>query len=411
MPGRGGAGAALAASLLLVLGCGNNVSSGGGSGGKGGFGGAGGRGGSGGIGGVGGGGIGGGGGTGGGGGGGGNPDGSAGGCTGSGLPINANYDQWTWVAFPETRCGLGAAPTGIGINPTQRSSNLLLFMMGGGACYDAQTCQPAPPAQPKAAHLGGYAASEFNQDVMFALGAGTLFDRSAAENPFRDWSFVFIPYCTGDFHSGSRTSATSYGVWHVGFSNMAAYLNRLAPTFCNRVQRIVLAGSSAGGWGTLFNYAQVEAAFGGRRVDLVDDSGPAMTPQYMSLQSTMMAAWGSAQNLPPGCTGCASGWQGLFPYLGSTYPSHHFALVSSYWDQVIGPFFGLNTPQAMQRGLNDLADNVVVPLANWRVYFIASNQHVWLGPAFISTSSAGVPLTTFIDQEITDSAAWSNVRP
>lgn len=34
-----------------------------------------------------------------------------------------------------------------------------------------------------------------------------VFDLANPRNPVADWSFVYVPYCTGDIHSGSRTAA------------------------------------------------------------------------------------------------------------------------------------------------------------------------------------------------------------
>ncbi len=33
-----------------------------------------------------------------------------------------------------------------------------------------------------------------------------LFDRGDGDNPFADASYVFVPYCTGDLHAGSRVA-------------------------------------------------------------------------------------------------------------------------------------------------------------------------------------------------------------
>jgi hypothetical protein len=31
-----------------------------------------------------------------------------------------------------------------------------------------------------------------------------LLDRANPQNPVRDWSLLFVPYCTGDVHSASN---------------------------------------------------------------------------------------------------------------------------------------------------------------------------------------------------------------
>jgi len=54
-------------------------------------------------------------------------------------PITAPEEMWTWVAFPDSRCGNGV-PTGIAVNRTSRSRRVLFWLEGGGACWDAATC-------------------------------------------------------------------------------------------------------------------------------------------------------------------------------------------------------------------------------------------------------------------------------
>lgn len=68
---------------------------------------------------------------------------------------------------------------------TKKSSRVLVFLMGGGGCYDATTCAGQDPAH-QAAHLSGYDATTAQQEIGQQLGAGSIFDRSSAQNPFRD---------------------------------------------------------------------------------------------------------------------------------------------------------------------------------------------------------------------------------
>ena len=92
-----------------------------------------------------------------------------------------------------------------------------------------------------------------------------ILDRTNAANPVKDWSFVYVPYCTGDFHGGNNVTtvpgASGPPQHFVGYANVGMYLDRLVPTFHNAT-RILLAGLSAGGFGAVFNYARVAEAFG-----------------------------------------------------------------------------------------------------------------------------------------------------
>jgi hypothetical protein len=302
-------------------------------------------------------------------------------CTGT--KIDAPKDAWAWVPYPDAKCGRGTS-TGIGI-------------------HDAASC-----AGGKAANLDGYDKTKLASELSM-FSAGSVFDRSSDTNPFRDYSLVFVPYCTGDFHTGDRVS--EYGIHHVGFSNLKKYLANIVPTFCD-AERVVLTGSSAGGFGSTFNYAQVKEAFGKTRVDLIDDSGPYLRPPYMSAawQAKLRSAWGFVGNLPKGCTGCETEWHNLYPFLAKTYPDARLSLVMAKMDYSIGTYFGMD-PYGEARGVDDLADNVLAPLSNFRVYLLNSNQHVWLSQNLGGVFSGGSTLSAFLTKQVSDDASWSNVRP
>jgi hypothetical protein len=318
-----------------------------------------------------------------------------------GPKIDAPKETWAWVPFEAARCGRGTS-AGIGINISSKSKKLLIFMMGGGGCYDAASC-----AAGKAANLDGYDASKLGKELAM-FQAGSIVDRTAPQNPFRDYSFVFVPYCTGDFHTGDRVS--DYGVHHTGYGNMKKYLAAVVPTFCD-VDQVVLTGASAGGFGATFNYAQVRDAFG-TRVDLIDDSGPYLRPPYMgpSWQTKLRAAWGFVPNLPAGCSGCETEWHNLYPHLAKTYPDARLSLVMAKMDYSIGTFFGMD-PWGMAKGVDDLADAVLTSLPNFRVFLLNSNQHVWTNQNLAAVSSGGTTLSAFLTRQVGDDAAWANVRP
>ena len=48
-------------------------------------------------------------------------------------------DTWTFLPVDGTACGNGT-PTGIGVNRSATSNDLVILIEGGGACWDANTC-------------------------------------------------------------------------------------------------------------------------------------------------------------------------------------------------------------------------------------------------------------------------------
>ena len=85
-------------------------------------------------------------------------------------------------------------------------TKVVFFLDGGGACFDAETC--AFTGLGTAGGESDYDWSIYGEDP---AREGGIFDLARADNPFRDYSFVFVPSCTGDAHFGDVTRKYSPG--------------------------------------------------------------------------------------------------------------------------------------------------------------------------------------------------------
>ena len=132
------------------------------------------------------------------------------------------------VPFEEALCANGES-TGIGVNFTSQSKEVVIFLMGGGACWDGFTCYIANIAT----HVSsGYDEKKFSGDKNGFLSDTLMFNRTLSDNPFRDANYVYVPYCTGDVHAGNNVPTYSgKKTHHVGAVNMEAYLQRIVATF------------------------------------------------------------------------------------------------------------------------------------------------------------------------------------
>jgi len=330
-------------------------------------------------------------------------DGGAGGQLGA--PIDAPNQQWTWVDFPDAKCANGA-PTGIGINLSDVSPNALIYLQGGGACWDEGTCYTAPAAINITTGFGSADLAPAHAGL-----DATVFDRADVANPFRDWSFVFVPYCTGDMHAGTRIA--TYGAnetHHVGYDNMGEYLHRLVPTFAG-AGHVVLTGSSAGGYGAGFNYHRAALAFDPVRVDLIDDGAPFISEPIANAarEAAWRSAWGLDDIMPNGCATCATKFYGLMLHGIEQNPNSRAALLSHNQDGIIGLYFALDAV-AMAWGHVQLAGEVYNPNphANW--FVLDGTAHTMLGDWSVF-SVAGIGLKEWIGQMVSDDPAWSSVGP
>src|SRR5262249_35822841 len=119
--------------------------------------------------------------------------------------ITAPAETWTWIPFDDAKCGNGST-TGIGVNLTGASDRILIYLQEGGACWDWFSCYFVGSADN---FSSGYGEARFAADVADTTYLGQtdgLFGRTAAANPFKDYSWVFVPYCTGDTHAGDNVT-------------------------------------------------------------------------------------------------------------------------------------------------------------------------------------------------------------
>lgn len=346
-----------------------------------------------------------------------------------GKPIDAALGEWTWVDVPEARC-MGDDSTGMHFN-RGASDKLVILMEGGGACYNPFTCGLSLAIHP-------FGASEVDTPAITAVYGNNLFDRDNPDNPIRDWSYVFFPYCSGDVFAGGASDGTGYqGRTHRGFYNVDAYLRRLVATF-PEARKVLLTGVSAGGFGAAFNYDQVAQAFGPQAsVYLLDDSGPPMAPQFMApcLQERWREAWGLDSIMPPEeeCPGCRDprgdlGLVSMVQYLVEKYPQGRFGLVSSEHDAIIREFFSFGRdecaymdsplpvtfmpPEEYAEGLQDLLDYAESFGGQMKGYLVRGAQsHTWLllPEAFGGVEEEGVRLSDWLRQLVEDDPAWDHV--
>lgn len=253
------------------------------------------------------------------------------------APITAPADTWTWVDIAGTRCVHGSQ-TGIAVNLHPGATRLVVFMQGGGQCTH---CWGATE-DAKVGTPTHYGAADFAVEADIGqLGArGQLLMRRAdADNPLNDANLVFIPYCTGDAHAGTATVTETGGDGQphqdtfFGAPNNDLILRRLVATFPHP-SRVWLAGSSAGGFATTFNYPRVRAAFG-VRTDVINDSGEPITPAapFAAIESDEARLW--AITPPADCTTCTTSL-GYDQYNRGLDPSSKLAILSHAYDPVIG---------------------------------------------------------------------------
>jgi hypothetical protein len=333
----------------------------------------------------------------------------------TGTPITATDAAWTWVDFPDSFCRDGST-AGLAVSLESASDKVMIYVEGGGACFDPITCLANP-------------ANVSNQKAQKTAG---VFDRTNAANPVKDWNFVYLPYCTGDIGAGANPNGTVSGVTgtqkFVGYLNMKAFLNRVVPTFPSATH-VLLTGISAGGFGAAADAMLVQRAFPSVKPALVDDSGPPMSSKYLPtcLQDEWRTTWGFDDSFLKDCgSACPNHSDYILDYskfLGRSYADRMAGLIESSDDGVISAFYGY--------GQNNCTGSLFTPISaadysaalvefrgamagvdpNFGTYYPSGTQHTWLGDNSLYTETMGG--TTLVDwfTKIVDDTSVSQVGP
>jgi hypothetical protein len=306
------------------------------------------------------------------------------------MPINAPNDTWTWVDFPDAHCGDGSM-TGIGVNPHAGATRMLIFMMGGGACFDAQSCW----INPTASNMTGYNGTNFANEQVVKLGPP--FNRAYSGNPFKDAIMVFVPYCTGDVHVGTKianyvVNGMPKPTYHYGAHNLDLELASLAASY-KGLDRVWLSGVSAGGYGVILNLDSTVKAFGGIRVDSIDDSGPAI-----ELPIGVPTSWGP--RLPPGCGTC-QGLSDVFKYDRMTYAQWKYGFLTYQTDTTLPMFYG-ETPAQFSTKIASFIQSFSGD-ANAKSFMALSSGHVVLADIAVLNYSMA-----WLTKLATDDPTWAS---
>jgi hypothetical protein len=336
---------------------------------------------------------------------GGNPDG------GNGVdaaPLPGTPGGWTWVDVPGMDCDDGT-PTGVAVNPAPGAGGggaLLVYFMGGGACWDASTCFV----------LNTSVHGPFGQAQWEGSGAPSVahaLDRTRATNPFRDASYVFVPYCTGDLHAGNNVA--TYDVLgprmlaHVGRRNVEALLPRLRATW-QAPARVVVSGSSAGGYGATFNYDLFRQAYPGAQVALVNDAGPLLEGGGIpdGHRASWYGNWRLGDLLDPLCADCPPDLSALYTALVAKYPQDRMALLTSLQDSVIRTYFLILLGIDFEQRLRSTITHRLTPTATFRGFVIPGESHTLLG-GMDTIMSGGLTLEAWLAAMLAGDAGWATV--
>jgi len=240
----------------------------------------------------------------------------------------AEKETWHYIPVPGMICR-DNSNTGIGVRLRNSSNKVIIYLEGGGGCFNAVTCVVNP---------GSFGQISFDSWQTVGLQFG-IFDKGSSLNPFKDWNCVYIPYCTGDVHGGTSYNSYVNLVYQdqkmTGHNNITLALDALKMHFGTRLDEVFLTGSSAGGYGTLINANQVIEAFPAATATILDDSGPVLMAQNVQ-PDCLDALWINIFkiHIPDDFADYTTGQystdlKSIYEYLSNKHPNVQFGLISA----------------------------------------------------------------------------------
>ncbi len=305
------------------------------------------------------------------------------------------------------------------------SNNLVIYFQGGGACWDSMNC---------------LYYHTYNEEVLSITEFGDtegrgIFDTKNPANPFKDWYFVFIPYCTGDIHWGAQDTAypdyldmvpgDEWTIQHRGFVNFQVVLQWITDNFTSPL-RIFVTGSSAGGYGAIMGFPSISEAFPMSRVSVLGDAANGIIGE--DFQNSSIFNWNIQiptwipdfqAGYVPGMT-MADVYKGIADF----YPQSKLAQFTAAWDwnQTFFYYVMLNLydPGSWGTGwpavwpdwnaqMRGYAYETALDAPNYRYYIAAGDYHtIMLSPAFYEEDSAGMSFAAWVKAMInTPTGAWA----
>jgi len=298
------------------------------------------------------------------------------------------------------------------LNPD--SDKLLIFLDGGGACFNELTC--------------AFNLDSFTEDDFFSrieTENSLLLNQNSSENQFADWNFIFVPYATGDVHSGNNASAQvpnggPDGQAMVGRNNITIILNDLKTYFDNNggLSEIVFAGSSAGGVGVMPNYFQLKTILATNvPTTAIVDAGQLFLDENLltpCLVNQWESLWNLTASLPADLNTLVQNdydynIQKIYEYSAIKYPEDNFGFLSYYEDGTNTFFYGFGqndcayppagpiSGSAFKSGLLDLQNNLLSNLDNWKVFYKNGTSHVFLSDSQFDQTINGTTLNQWLE--------------
>ena len=276
-------------------------------------------------------------------------------------------------------------------------NKLLVYFQGGGACWFRQNCDPQMSPS-YSIQVGNIDRANFG-----------IFNLDNPDNPFKDHTTVFAPYCTADVHMGASDTVyppveegqTDLVIRHQGRANVEAVL-QWTYEHVPSPQSIFVTGSSAGAIPSPLYTALIADHYVNARIAQLGDGAGGY--RRTNNDSRPDEQWGTFDfitqeqgfaNLRPE----TMTYESLYIAAAQAHPDITFAEYDAAEDAVQKRFLSMSGQKdvALQQAIEANHADIRREVGNFSSYIAGGNSHTILGrPEFYTLASNGVAIRDWV---------------
>jgi hypothetical protein len=262
------------------------------------------------------------------------------------------------------------------------SKKVVIDFEGGGACWDASSCS-----------IGDALFKSDIENLKKLLETGYdkgIYNRSNEKNPFKGWTHIYVPYCTGDIHWGDNikeytpNSGEPFTIRHKGAVNARAVLKW---TYDNvkEPEKIFSTGCSAGSYGSIIWSAHIAKQYPNASLYQFGDSGAGVVTANFLKNS--FPSWNAEQAAPAWVDGldptkvkiADQDLSYMYIKIGAHYKNLLFSQFNTAFDETQVFFFqamgGGKAPKEWSDQMRAQIKKIVDSTPNFRSYIAAGKKH------------------------------------
>ena len=318
-----------------------------------------------------------------------------------------------------------------------KSKNTVVYFEGGGACWDSLTCTfPLDSRLPSAVPQFFVPAIPANANPADYDG---IFKTDRIDNPVKDWNIVYIPYCTGDLHAGSSTKTyfnvghpafplpQTFDIEHRGFDNFMVVLDWMKKNIEKQPSKVLVTGSSAGGYGATANFPWIERAYPKAHTFVIADASQGVTTRAFETGTPGRGSWN--MQLAPWAFGddpASVSGPDLLRVAAKNLPNVNVAQFTTAQDSVQITFYGVmktyyppggscpDSATDWYQQMSGTLSSYAADVPNFRHYLAAGAYHTILrSPLYYEEESAGPGFNEWVrgmlKRQEDKPGAWANV--